>query len=88
MDGWLLLTFLIYSHNQLSSVIHSIITYENMMFEKKYGCLKNVIHQIDIKNEWLLVPASFSAKFRLASVLDWEMLFLRGFKASRIARLF
>ena len=59
-----------------------------MMFEKKCGCLKNVIHQIDIKNEWLLVPASFSAKFRLASVLDWEMLFLRGFKANRIARLF
>ena len=28
--------------------------------------LKNVIHQIDSKNEWLLLSASFTAKFRLA----------------------
>ena len=28
---------------------------------KEYRCLKNVIHQIDIKNEWLLLSASFMA---------------------------
>ena len=40
MAAWLLLTFFIFLHNQLSS-IHSI----------KYRCLKNVIHQIHSKNE-------------------------------------
>ena len=32
-------------------------------------CLKNVIHQIDSKNEWLLLPASFTAKFGLVLIL-------------------
>ena len=44
--------------NQLSS-IHSITRI------KKYRCLKNAIHQIDIKNEWLLLSASFTPKFGL-----------------------
>ena len=57
MAGWLLLIFFICLHNQLSS-IHSIIR-----------CLKNVIHQIDSKNGWLLLSAS------LRQNLD----FLRGF---------
>ena len=38
-----------------------------------------MIHQIDSKNEWLLLSASFMAKFRLVFVLNWKMLFLRGF---------
>ena len=36
------------------------------MFKK---CLKNVIHQIDSKNGWLLFPAGFTAKFGLIFVL-------------------
>ena len=42
--AWLLLTFCICLHNKLSSV-HSITRM------KQYRCLKNVIHQIDSKNE-------------------------------------
>ena len=42
--GWLHLIFFICLHNQLSS-IHSIISTR---------CLKDVIHQIDSKNGWLL----------------------------------
>ena len=37
-----------------------------------------MIHQIDSKNEWLLLPASFMAKFELAFVLTLEKVFLRG----------
>ena len=36
--------------------IHSIIIYQ------EYRYLKNVIHQIDSKNEWFLLSASFTAK--------------------------
>ena len=32
---------------------------------KEYRCLKKVIHQIYSKNEWLLLSASFMAKFGL-----------------------
>ena len=47
MAAWLLLAFFISLHKQLRSIrsIHSRI--------KEYRCLKNVIHQIDSKNEWL-----------------------------------
>ena len=41
----------------------------------KYRCLQNVIHQIDSKNEWLLLPASFMAKFGLVFVLALENAF-------------
>ena len=68
MAAWLLLTFFICLHNQLSS-IYSIITC------KKYGCLKNVIHQIDSTNEWLLLSASFTAKFGLVFVLTLKSAF-------------
>ena len=62
MAAWLLLTFFVCLHNQLSS-IHSIITSEReQMFEK-------VIHHLDSKNEWLLLSASFTAKFGLVFVL-------------------
>ena len=43
MAAWLFLTFLICLHNQLKS-IHFITRI------KEYGCLKNVIHQVDKKN--------------------------------------
>ena len=42
-------------------------------------CLKNVIHQIDSKNDWLLLQTSFAAKSGLVFVLHWKTLFLRGF---------
>ena len=34
--------------------------------------MKNVIHQIGSKNEWLLLSASFTAKFGLVFVLTLE----------------
>ena len=37
------------------------------------------MHQIGSKNEWLLLPASFKAKFGLAFVLTLESAFLSGF---------
>ena len=36
---------------------------------------ENVIHQLDHKNEWLLLLASFTAKFGLAFVLTLENVF-------------
>ena len=41
IQGWLLLTFLICLHNQLSSFTSMIV------------CPKNMIQQVDSKNEWL-----------------------------------
>ena len=68
MAAWLLLTFFICLHNQLSS-IHSLSGI------KEYKCLKNVIHQIDSKNEWLLLSVTFTAKFELVFVLTLENAF-------------
>ena len=42
---------------------------------KEYRCLKNVVHQIVSKNKWLLLSASFTAKFRLVFVLTLENAF-------------
>ena len=69
MADWLLLTFLIRLYNQLSSVMHSAITYKN------YRWLKNVVHQIESKNKWLLLLANFTAKFGLVFVLTLEKAF-------------
>ena len=41
-------------------------------FHYQYRCLKIVIHQIDSKNGWLLLSASFTAKFGLVFVLTLE----------------
>ena len=60
--GWLLPTFLICLHNQLSSIIHFITRIKSTR-------LKNMTHQVDSKNEWLLVPASFKSKSGLVFVL-------------------
>ena len=49
-------------------------TFHYHVFEE-YKCLKNVIHQIDSKNERLLLSASFTAKFGLAFVLTLENAF-------------
>ena len=45
-----------------------------------------MIHQIDSKNEWLLLSGSFTAKFGLVFVLNWKTLFLRGFIVKPIER--
>ena len=42
------------------------------LFHLWYRCLKNVIHQIDSENEWLLLSVTFTAKFQLAFVLTIE----------------
>ena len=48
-------------------------------FHYQYRYLKNVIHQIGKKNGWMLLSASFTAKFWLVFVLTLEKVFLRGF---------
>ena len=58
---WLLLTFVICLHNQLSS-FNSIII---QMSEKR-------VHQIDSKNEWLLLSVTFTAKLELVFILKLE----------------
>ena len=47
--------------------------------------MKNVIHQIDSKNQWLLIPASFTTKFGLVFVSTLESTFSKrfNFKANR-----
>ena len=61
IQGWLLLTFFICLHNQLSS-FNSIIV---QMSEKQ-------IHQVGSKNEWLLLSETFMAKLELVFVLTFE----------------
>ena len=76
MAAWLLLTFSIRLQNQLSS-LHSIITFHEHILRVR---LFELIHQIDSKNEWLLLSAGFTAKFGLVLVLALEKtLFLRRF---------
>ena len=70
--------FFVCLHNQLSS-LHSI------SHIKEYRYLKKVIHQINSKNEWLFLSASFTAKFELVFVLTLENNFSQRFhfKANR-----
>ena len=55
---------------RVSHVWHSCCKLDQII--KEYRCLKNVIHQIDSKNEWLLHSDSFTAKFGLVFVLPPE----------------
>ena len=64
IQGWLLLTFFICLHNQLSS-FNSIIV---QMSEKQ-------IHQVGSKNEWLLLSETFTVKLELVFVLTFENAF-------------
>ena len=68
MTAWLLRTFFICSHNQLSYV-PSIITLSGVQVFKK------VIHQIDGNNEWLLLSATFTKKFELVFAFTLETAF-------------
>ena len=60
IQGWLLLTFFICLHNQV------------LLIPLSYRCLKNVIHQIGSKNEWLLLSVTFTAKLEMVFVLTFE----------------
>ena len=64
MQGWLLLTFFVYLHNQLSS-FNSIIV---QMSKKRDS-------SVDSKNEWLLLSETFTAKRELVFVLTFENAF-------------
>ena len=68
--SWLLLMFLTWLLNQLSS-IHSIIS----TIPLSIISLKNAIHEIDSKNGWLLLSVSFTTKFGLILVLTLENAF-------------
>ena len=70
MAAWLLLTFFICIHNQLNSM-HSIITYLSIIITY-YLVFEKWIHQIDSKNEWLLLSGSIMAIFGLVFVLTLE----------------
>ena len=37
-----------------------------------YSCMKNVIHDIDSENEWLLLSVTFTVKLELVFVLTFE----------------
>ena len=73
-QDWLLLTFFICLHNQLSS-FNSISV---QMSEKR-------VHQVDSKNEWLLLSVTFTEKLQLVFVLTFENTFSYSFhfKANR-----
>ena len=69
-NGWLAASYLFHMFTQ------SIKFYT---FRHQYRCLKNVIHQVDSKNGWLLLSASFTAKFGLVFVLTLENAFSERF---------
>ena len=69
-DGWLAASDLFDMFRQLIKFYYTFhFTYQ------EYRCLKNVIHQIDSKNEWLLLPASFTVKLGLVFVLTLQNAF-------------
>ena len=67
MVGWLLLSFLICLHKQISSIIHPLAHIKSIDV-----WMKNVNHQIDSRNEWLLLQAGLMAKFGLVFVFTLE----------------
>ena len=69
-NGWLAASELFDMFTRPTKFYYTLhYTYE------EYRCLKNVIHQIDMKNEWLLLPARFMAKLGLVFVLTLENAF-------------
>ena len=75
-NGWLAASYLFHKFTQ------SIMFYT---FHLSYRCLKNVIHQIDSKNELLLLSVTFTAKLELVFALTFENAFSQSyhFKANR-----
>ena len=66
IETWLLLTFFICLHNELSS-----IRYPSSHI-KQCRCLKKVVYRIDSKYERFLLSASFTAKFEVIFVLTQD----------------
>ena len=78
MAGWLVVHSIHYRNDWLAaSNLFDMFTQSIKFytFHYQYRCLKNVIHQIDSKNGWLLLSASFTAKFGLIFVLTLENAF-------------
>ena len=74
-NGWLAASDLFHVFTQ------SIKFYYTLYYTyKECRCLENVILQIDSKNEWLLLPASFTAKFGLVFVLTLKNAFSKRFQ--------
>ena len=46
-----------------------------LLIPLSYSCLKNVIRQIDSKNEWLHLSVTFTAKVQLGFILTFENAF-------------
>ena len=65
-NGWL-------AASDLFRLFTQSITFRTFYYQ--YRCLKNVIHQIDGKNKWLVLSASFTAKAGLVFVLTLESAF-------------
>ena len=70
-NGWLAASDLFYMFTQ--SVKFYTFYYHTF---KEFRCLKNVIHEVDSKNEWLLLSSGFTAKFWLVFVLTLKNAFL------------
>ena len=69
-NGWLAASDLFHVFTQ------SIKFYYTLYYTyKECRCLENVIHQIDSKNEWLLLPVSVMAKFGMVFVLTLKNAF-------------
>ena len=69
-NGWLAASNLFFMFTQS-------IKFYTLHYQCK--CLKNVIFQIDSENGWLLLSASFTAKFGLVFVLTLENAFSQRF---------
>ena len=70
-SGWLAASDLFYMFTQ--SIKFYTFYYHT---SKERRCLKNVIHEVDSKNEWLLPSSGFTAKFWLVFVLTLKNAFL------------
>ena len=67
-DGWL-------AASDLFICLHNQVLYIPLSRIKCTDVWKNVIHQIDSQTEWLLLPASLTAKFGLVFVSTLENAF-------------
>ena len=59
------------THREKLVILLNLFTQSIILIPLSYRCLKNVIHQIDNKNEWLFLSVTFTAKY--------ELVFVRGF---------
>ena len=80
-DYLTILTWKNFCFNEFSTKIHwnarlaASDVFQFLLIALSYTCLKNVIHQIDSKNEWLLPSGTFAAKLELVFVLKFENAF-------------